>query len=102
MLASALFVFGMALLAWARRLHVRQRAADNQAQWTGVAFDTSVIAVRIRNVRENYIAQLAARDASYAFHDQLLACAREAVKSFNYFKGRTMIESLPRTGNTDG
>ena len=48
-----------------------------------------------RNVRKNYMAQLQTDDFDRAFHSQLLAHAREAVKSMRYFRQRTAVPLVP-------
>jgi hypothetical protein len=93
MMPVALFLFGVILLAVACRLRTQQRILERpvERQWTGVAFDTSVIAPKIQAVRENYVAQLQARDYDDSFHQQLLACARETVCSVSFFKRKVNL-----------
>ena len=96
MLETALFLFGSSLFAAALLLRVRRRDAKCQAEQPeiGVAFDAKAIGPKIQKVRENYVAQLQARDASHAFHDQLLVLACQAVKSLNFFKAKAASVSF--------
>ena len=93
MIESALFVFGLALLAMAVRLHVRRGPVPRcvARQCSSGALDASAIAREIQRVREDYVAQVQARQLDSSSHQRLLAAAREAVRCLPFVAMRRSV-----------
>ena len=97
MISAALFIFGSACLGAAiffqvrrnRRL-IEQYLAESAAFASlPSAFDGRV-AQRVEAVRQNYLAELAARESDQSFREELLASATEAVKRCAYFRSKNV------------
>jgi len=66
--------------------------ARSEDQMEGHPFDTSSVAPRIHAVRQDYLAEMQAREHHAEFHDDLLVAARSALRRLSFFRDRPPVD----------
>src|SRR3954471_18700614 len=75
------------LLLWLRDRMLSRLAPKNPHYWSGHAFDVRSLQPRIKNVRENPVANLHPKESASVRRDRV-SCARRALAHLAYFRDR--------------
>jgi hypothetical protein len=75
------------LLLWLLNKVMGRLAPRNPRYWSGHAFDVKSLEPRIKNVRENFVANLHQKGSASARRDRV-SCARRAPGHLAYFRER--------------
>ena len=81
------------------RQGVRRRLSEKQ--WTGIPFDVSAVAPRLRRLRRDYVTEFRSRPHPVSLRRGLLASARQALERLSYFRDRRAVSSASANHDTE-